>query len=409
VKVCITAGVSKKNEDFDWDDFAADYCFFAEHNLDALVYDIDADGCPLPVRTEVRRILGDFPNSVIFPMEGEDLDELAREYEHIGINARLNKSKHITDLRRIRSKLYASNITSPTTLRDGRFVATTSFAWLSARKYGELWIWSRNKLVHYSDDNRAKGVKAHTKEIEALGVDPLACLQNDTNSLVTVAVSSMLMMEQFVSGRTRDVKAVAATSENIVSADPLAKELFGPAITVQNSDLVPVRERQRVTLPVISIEDQDGKQIVRSNADSLRQCNSCYIRNDCPRFEDSASCAFSLPVTISTARDWELVGAALLEIQAKRIMFGHFADEVSGEGPSARVGQEMDRWFKMVANLKESMVPIPMAGEGALSKAFGEMPAELMGGFGATEEEGSYDEEDDFEEGVVVDRVASVG
>jgi len=125
---------------------------------------------------------------------------------------------------------------------------------------------------------------------------------------------------------------------------------------------------------VVTISDQFGPPKVTSVGASLRTCDTCYLSDVCPRFEAHASCAYALPVEIKTDAQWEAACQALLEIQFQRISFGHFAEQIEGGTITPRLGQEMDRFYKMLSTVKDlKAVPVE-TGEGVLSRIFG-LPA----------------------------------
>ena len=148
-RVCITAGVSRK-EDVDWNSFTKDYVEFCERNAgNTIIYDMDAPNCPEGLRVATRKQIDLLPNSVVFPIGDESLADLAREHSRLGLNSKTAKSLHVNDLRRINAALYGSNVADLRVLRTGSLEATTTSLWLSARRYGELWVYVRGKLLHF--------------------------------------------------------------------------------------------------------------------------------------------------------------------------------------------------------------------------------------------------------------------
>lgn len=382
MQVCVTPGVAKK-EAIDFKSFAQDYLEFCERNADqALIYDLDAPYCPIDVRVEVRSQLSILPNVVMFPDPDEDPYKLASQFERLGINATRGKATSATELRRLPASLYGSNITDPKTLRIARFVATTSFAWLSGRRYGELWVFARNKLHHYAAENLSKAVRAHRRDIEAYGVSPDALMANDHDALTAIAVKSLQAMAESLSKRPRDRGVSRETGENTVfSADGHDIEVVAPGsagavVPVSGIEALPITERERVLLPVVAINDQDGGTKVGSVGVSLRQCESCVLSDVCPKYQAESSCAFKFPVEIKTDAQWEAASQALLEMQFQRIAFARFAEEIEGGTINSKVGQEMDRWHKMLASVKDLKTPTPAPGQGAMSRVFGAAPTE---------------------------------
>ena len=398
VEVCITPGIAKKT-DIDFKEFGDDYVEFCERNAEqCLVYDFDAPHCPPPVRADVRNRLSVLPNVVVFPYGDEVPSDLARDHERIGINASRAKSVPPNELRRIQATLYGSNVTDAKVLKGARFEATTSFAWLSARRYGELWVWVRGRLHHYAAEDLAKGVRAHREAIEALGGDPAAVLANESAALVGLAVKSLQAMAESLSRRPRDRQEpeIARTSPVPHGTKDLAtRDPQGAA-----SALEPVIERDRIPLPGILLNGQEGDQKIASTGVNQRRCNNCNLSEQCPEFHENATCAFELPVEIKTREQWEAASHYLLEMQMGRIAFAHFDEQINGQVLTPRLGQEMDRFYKLLTAHKDlEAKPDPIAG-GVMSRLFPKPPEQLGESDGSQEDD--EDEDDDIEEAELV-------
>lgn len=367
-KVCVLPGVARKKS-VDFEAFARDYLEFCERNAErCTLYDLDASAVPGDVRRLFRRGFEPLPNSVIFPAPGEDLEQLCDRHERIGINARLAKSLPIPELRRLRASLYGSNITDAAILGPGRFLATTTLAWLGPQRFGELWVFARNRLLHFPAESAAKEAKAHAHSIVELGVDPLACASGDKEALTRLAVLSVLAMSDHLSRRPRDrfSSEVRDASEDGPGAEIVPLHDYGDAVPVRGG----LAERARTTVPVISVITQDGRPKVDSVGISLRQCDTCYLSGNCPRYEAQASCAFSWPVEFETDAQWEAAFQALLEIQFGRISFAAMAEQIEGGSLSPRVGQEMDRFSKMLRDMKDLKTPVQVSEGSILDKIF---------------------------------------
>lgn len=268
MEVVVVPGVARK-EALDYKTFAEDYLEFCERNADqALLFDLDAPFCPPEIRQYVRDQLTVLPNVIVFPMEGEQLPELATTFERIGVNANMTKTIPAADLRRLQASVYGSNVTNPKTLRIARLHATTSMAWLSGRRYGELWVFARNKLKHYSNDALAKAVRIHSKDIEAFDVDPESCLQNDRDALTVLAVRSLQAMADSLSRRPRDRETVnvAAISGNGVDGEGDPDGSGNPATLADLERAQVALPRPRVTIPIASLEASSHGVLVRESS-----------------------------------------------------------------------------------------------------------------------------------------------
>lgn len=405
MSVCVTAGVARK-EGLDFDAFAKDYLEFCDRNVErAVMYDMDAASCPEKIRRSTRNMLSLMPNSVLFPIDADELAELAGKHENIGINSRMAKSIPSNELRRLPATLYGSNITDQRTLRLARFTATVTLSWLAGRRYGELWVFARGQMHHYDAEELKRAVHVHREDIEALGVDPEACLANDREALTEIGVRSLQALGLGLSRRARDRQSdqiAVITSETSESKDLHVDPATPDTLTHENGAL-PVVQRERVLLPIVAMNVLDDGTKVSSIAESLRRCDSCYLSDHCPRYEVHHACAFELPVEFRNDEQWEAACQVLLEFQFQRVSFGYFAEQVDGGGLTARLGQEMDRYYKMLESLKELKTPAPAANNGMMSQFFGP-PSELLAG-----PEAERGEEDTSEEGDEEDLEADFG
>jgi hypothetical protein len=147
------------------------------------------------------------------------------------------------------------------------------------------------------------------------------------------------------------------------------------------------------TLPVLNIDfnrvietDDKGVDVLkevpvtRSNGTSLRQCNTCFVKDTCPAAKPDSVCAFNLPVELKTKEQLKALINAFLEIQGQRVAFAKFTEDLNGGYPDPNVGQEIDRFFKMleqINKLDQSKETIRItaersSGAGVLSALFGD-------------------------------------
>jgi hypothetical protein len=134
------------------------------------------------------------------------------------------------------------------------------------------------------------------------------------------------------------------------------------------------------------VETEDGRDvlkevpIVQSNYVSLKQCNTCFVAANCPAFKQDSSCGFNFPLELKTPEQLRAMNTALVEMQAHRVAFMRFTEELNGGYADPNVSQEMDRYMKMLKNLKEldenkEFIQITAqrnASQGVLSAIFGD-------------------------------------
>jgi hypothetical protein len=155
-----------------------------------------------------------------------------------------------------------------------------------------------------------------------------------------------------------------------------------------------------------SIEvDPERVNVIRYNADPLRQCDNCYLSNRCPQFKEHSECAFRLPIEIRTKDQLQSAMRALIEMQVGRVMFARFAEELEGQGLDQSLSNEMDRFFNLVDRFKDindtrDTIRLEMEARGSsgvLSRLFGAKAGETNrmlegGGMGSSATNALYSE-----------------
>lgn len=379
-EVVITAGIAKKTE-LDWAEFATDYLRFIEGNIEraTLIFDIDSVSMPVKVRNDVQAHLESLAQSVMFPYG--DLFDFAAKYPRIGINSATAKAANRNDLRKLPAELHGSNITDQRILTEARFATTTTHAWMSPRRYGELWMFSGGRIRRYPAVDMAKAIRDNQRFISEMGLSVDMIKSGDPNVLTQLAVGALLRMEDHLSKRLRDRETtlIADTSAKIIPLNPKDNEPNEPAAPLVPAP-VEISQRSKVLLPIFSVESQGDQDVLISEAASLRQCDSCYISDSCPQYKTNASCAFELPVEIKTASDWDKACRVLLEMQFRRVSFGYFAEQMDSGALNNKVGPEMDRFMKLLATLKDlhSAPPVSQP-QGVLTRIFADVVAPTDG------------------------------
>ena len=271
-----------------------------------------------------------------------------------------------------------------------RFDVLVSSAWWAVPKHGETQVWSNNRLVRLSSEDKHEKRKRYVDDIEALGCNVSAVLSDDAAETSKLAIMSWMALEHHLN---RGRKLPAVTDEELVTSDPSAQ---GGSIPVVVTSGAP-SPRHLATLgatnvlPTMSTVSQwtqaeDGSQVeeqfIRSTSTTLLQCNTCVLSSACPGYQQAASCHYSIPVTIRTKEQRKSVLQTLTEIQTQRVLMGNFVEQINGERDD-QVGKEMDRLFKMFESLKDIeetqsqtlSIHMKQTGEtnqsGAISRLFG--------------------------------------
>jgi hypothetical protein len=254
----------------------------------------------------------------------------------------------------------------PDNLRQVVLSTASSLAWLSPMMRGETIVWDGTRLVRYQKKQKDQARPRYKSIIEKAGLDYDKIINDDSNEVTRLAIWSYLQLEKNLD--KRGSKKLSDNSE--YKDDPGSAETGGSDpdnSPVLGRKLLEQRDVQDLqTLPVFGVKvktivekDEDGKDtikdvsILNSNPVSLRQCDTCFVAANCPAFKPGNACAFSLPVEIKTKEQLKGLLNAIIEMQGARVAFARFAEELNGGYPDPNTGQEIDRLFKLVGQVKE--------------------------------------------------------
>jgi len=298
----------------------------------------------------------------------------------------------------------------PDNLRQIQVATASTQSWLSPMMRGETIVWDGTKLVRYPKKMKDQARPRYKAVYEKAGLDFDKIVGDDP---VEVAKLALWSYDQYE-------KRFNMTSHNADDAD-----IYDSSVNVQgsdNSENTPVvhdskggqlrkfearNPQDMMMLPVFGTEiktvvekDENGIDIIRdvplirSNATSLRMCDTCFVASNCPAFKVSNTCAFSLPVEVKTKEQLQSLLNAIIEMQGQRIAFARFAEEMNGGYPDPNTSQEVDRLFKLLKTMKDledtssyvRMTVEAKNGGGVLSQIFGEKAQSLTelpnGGYG---------------------------
>lgn len=268
----------------------------------------------------------------------------------------------------------------PDNLRQVPVETASTLSWLSPMMRGETIVWDGTKLVRYQKKMKEQARPRYKAVIERAGLDFDKIMNDDNGEVTRLAIWSYLQLEIALDKKKPHLKVVKdeKLSDNSVHTDdPGLAETRGvepdnSALEVRKLSEVerpkvnPRDPSERTNLPVFSInsktivdKDESGRDLIRdvnvleSTQSSLRQCNTCFVAANCPAFKPDSACAFNLPIEVKTKDQLKGLLNAIIEMQGARVAFARFAEELNGGYPDPNTGQEIDRLFKIVKQLKE--------------------------------------------------------
>lgn len=285
-------------------------------------------------------------------------------------------------------------------------------SWTSVVRYGETQVWDGHGLRRYPSQQKDSARRKHRADIMRLNCDVDAIAEDDVSEVSKLAIRSWLEWEMTTFGQSQNVAYDPSDDDDEVEVEaPQSGDIIAtPPQTVgrANSDksglsiATTAPERRQVgeksLLPVMGVEhivpdgsfkagmqgeeieiDHEETPVVRYQSSGLRQCDNCYLAPRCPAFKPHTECAYELPIELRTKDQLNALLTAMLEMQASRVMFARFAEELEGQGMDPALSSEMDRLFQLVDKFKNisdsrDLVRFEMearSGAGVLSRLFG--------------------------------------
>jgi hypothetical protein len=370
------------------DEYAADYEEFIALNYDRIEgwVEFDSQIFGLPKIQQNRAAFENDPKMWVVWHESYNtmvLQRWASEYSNIAIPSDAIES--VTSLAGItRSlaakypvKFHALATAKPDNLRQIPFTSASTLSWLSPMRRGETIIWDGTKLARYPKKMKAQARPRYKTVVEKAGLDFGKFISDDTLESTKVAVWSYLQLEKTMDKDKPKLEALKGGKVVDISDDTLYTGLMdfmgggsdNKGVEVRKNEPTEVVKRdpsEVENLPVFGYQmksivdtDEDGNDVIRqvpvtqSTGTSLRQCNTCFVASSCPAFKEDNECKFNLPVEVKTQEQLKGLLTAMIEMQASRVAFMRYSEELGGGYADPNTSQEMDRLFKLVANVKD--------------------------------------------------------
>lgn len=350
--------------------------------------------------------------------DGDDLERLAWLCQRYGRVAISDKAINTKTLPRIRSlsQRWGSQLfgltSKPEVIESLPWDVVVVGSWTSSIRYGETQVWDGHGLRRYPAQQKISSRKKHRADIVRLGVDYDAVMEDNVDAVGTLAIKSWLQWEERTFGAydpspVDDEEEFGDAKEGeivtIAPDTPSGLTAVSRGTSVTTPPLEKRHESERQLLPVMGIEhllsvgtqmpseqgeyieiDPQETPVIRYQSNPIRQCDSCYLASRCPAFKEHSDCGFKLPVEIKTKDQLQAVLQAMIEMQASRVLFARFAEELEGQGLDPALSSEMDRLFSLVDRFKtisdtRDLMRIEVearGGAGVLSRLFGQKAGE---------------------------------
>ena len=326
------------------EDYAADYEDWVAINEDRIFMATELDSKALGsawIQEQRKTFWEDFGTDRFIAVWHQDLGypalmSLSQTYPHVGIlGETINTDLTLSARARAFESQYGVSFhglacSTPDNLRQVPLKTASTLAWISPMMRGETIVWDGTRLVRYQAKMKDQARPRYKSIVEKANLDFDLILSDDSNEVTKLAIWSYLQLEASLSkikGRTaEEIKTLpvfSLSSKTIIDKDGEGRDVIKDASVVENSGV------------------------------SLRQCNTCFVAANCPAMKPDSACAFNLPLEVKTKEQLKALLNAIIEMQGSRVAFSRFAEELNGGYPDPNTGQEIDRLFKLVKQLKE--------------------------------------------------------
>jgi len=381
------------------------------HRLDTFIrqHEVDLDVVICPPNYD-----GEWLGEKYVPIwnDKEDLERLAwlcQKHGRVALSDKAISGKTLPRINQLHQR-WGTKMVALTSKVDsidaGPWDAVVVGSWTSVIRYGETQVWDGHGLRRYPAQQKESARKRHRSDILRLGVDFGEVMEDSVAALGLLSIRSW---QAWAGSSGYDPSRDEVSDEDNGLEDPQIVAIGGNTPDGDNGVSHPPdlaigmlqkrHEDDRVLLPGVGIEaitslgeqttDEQGQYteiapdvintLVSGDA-LLRHCNSCYLAARCPAFMEHSECGFKLPVEIRTKEQLNAAMRVMIEIQASRVLFARFAEELDGQGLDPALSAEMDRLFSLIDKMKNvnesrEMLSISMetrGTSGVLSRLFGD-------------------------------------
>jgi hypothetical protein len=351
-------------------DIAQAYMAFASQNADRISFVSEFDALIMG-EDWIKAMREDFWNDLddkflpIWHSEYglDELDKLARTYKRVGIlQADVNNdlsAKLNSLVNQYGTLLHGVAMTRKDMMRAARWDSVSSMSWLSPSRFGDTIIWTGNELKRYPKAYKERCRKQHRSYLTDSGFDAQKISDDDP---VEVLRLSLWSWQKFTEDINRHRVTGTVTEQNEGNTETDIPGVGGGVSEARNSKLLPVVIEQRETqlIPIAGVtydtsgESSKALPMIEVRSESMRICNTCFLREKCPGYKPNANCLYNIPLEIKTAAQVQALQNSLITMQTQRILFMKMAEDIEGGYADPNLSSEMDRLQRMLKSKAEA-------------------------------------------------------
>lgn len=251
-------------------------------------------------------------------------------------------------------KLHGLGITSKKMIEAVKWSSVSSTSWLSVSKFGETFVWTGRELKRYPVSYKERARKTHRTLFIDNGFDYHKIEADDSDEMLKLSLWSWQKYIESMGGVTTTPKRemVKATETPTTEVNTLEAIVRTPDPVIRSTIMLPV---MNLALPEqrFSSNEEDSKPTLIIRSESMRVCDSCFLKDKCPGFVPNANCLYNIPIEVKTRDQLHALHDSLLEIQSQRVLFMKMAEDMSGGYADPNLSSEMDRLNKMIRDRNE--------------------------------------------------------
>lgn len=328
------------------------------------------------MRSEFYDGLGDKFLPIWHPEAGlNELGRLCEKYARVGIlqgdletdiTSRLNSLVNQHGV-----KLHGVAMTKMAAMQDVQWDSVGSTSWISPTQYGDTFVWTGRELKRYPVKYKESSRKRHRTLFADNGFDTEKIANDDPREVLRLSIWSWTQFVEHISAGKSTVSSSSSAEDDVeVDLDNLEP---GTAVVAHQDGSrgtkreIAVVQRQTQPLPVMGItriesEEVDSagnvqikaKEVFTPRSESMRLCETCYIRDKCPGFEPNANCLYNIPITIETVEDIRNLQNGMITMQTQRVLFMQMVEQAEGGYADTNLSAEIDRLGRLIKQARDA-------------------------------------------------------
>lgn len=376
------------------EEFSSRYQDFVWNNIDRLemVSEFDALTLGAAFIHEQRKLFFDDLGDKFAPVWHselggiEELERLCSAYSRVIIVETDFGNRDMTTVLntivgRFGTRLHGA-LTHTNLMQDIRWDSVASTSWMSSRHYHDTTIWTGSELKRYPLKYKDQCRTRHRSLFEANGFDADKIIKDEGNEVLRLAIWSWRKFVESINSRVVTHQAKTPLAENT----ELTQESVDHQLGVLRNGEISIRRRTE-PMPLFFVqENQQGEELYAPRSESMRMCNTCFLKNTCPGFLADSNCLYDIDLRVRTPAQLRGVLDGIIEMQLQRVIFMQMAEQQSGGPGDPNLSGEIDRLTKLITarqKLEEQGAFISIRAQGTggpniMEQVFGSQAAERL-------------------------------